>query len=169
MIKPTDPSQFEQLYTLSYTQVYRFFVANVSQSETAEDLTAETFFRAHRHWPPHNLNGHAPKAWLFQIARNLLTDHYRAAGRDTTVPLDAETLPDPGLAGNNPGSGRHLDTLAVKIAYNTLPPQDPLVLSLRLAGLSNREIAETLEMNEGAAAMACLRAIERLQKKLEVT
>lgn len=167
MSKIADPSsQFEQLYTLSYPQVYRFFIANVGHSETAEDLTAETFFRAHRHWPPHNLNGHAPKAWLFQIARNLLTDHYRASGRDTTIPLDSETIPETQAA---PGSGRHLETLAVKIAYNTLPPQDQLVLSLRLAGLSNREIAETLEMNEGAAAMACLRAIERLQKKLELS
>jgi RNA polymerase sigma-70 factor (ECF subfamily) len=168
MSKTADPFyQFEELYSNAYPQIYRFFFANVSQSETAEDLTAETFFRAHRHWPPHNLNGHAPKAWLFQIARNLLADHYRMAGRDSTVPLEEETS----LAGAEPqatpGSGRHLDTLAVKIAYGTLPPQDQLVLSLRLAGLSNREIAETLDMNEGAAAMACLRAIERLQKKLE--
>ncbi|MCI0396568.1 MAG: RNA polymerase sigma factor [Chloroflexi bacterium] len=157
--------RFSQLYVESYAQLYRFFFAHVQHTETAEDLTSETFFRAHRRWPPHNLNGHAPKAWLFQIARNLLTDHYRASGRRDDEPLDDdETLPSPQPT---PGSGRHLDALAVKIAFTSLSNQDQAVLSLRLAGLSNREIASTLDMNEGAAAMACLRALERLQKKLE--
>jgi DNA-directed RNA polymerase specialized sigma24 family protein len=50
----------------------------------------------------------------------------------------------------------------------TLSPRDQDVLSLRLAGLSNREIGSVLDLSEAAAGMACLRALRRLREKLEV-
>lgn len=152
---------FTQLYLDCFQRVYRFLVVRVRDSDVAEDLTAETFLRARRSWPPRELNGHAPKAWLFQIARNLLLDHIRQQERHPQVALADE---EPGPEHINPASGRNADTLTVKMAFTQLSEQDQQVLSLRLAGLSNAEIAETLEMNEGAATMACLRAIQRLQK-----
>ena len=152
---------FTQLYLDCFQPVYRFLVVRVRDSDLAEDLTAETFLRARRSWPPRELNGHAPKAWLFQIARNLLLDHVRQQERHPQVAL-ADEEPEPEQ--NNPGSGRNADTLSVKMAFARLSEPDQQVLSLRLAGLSNTDIATTLEINEGAAAMACLRAIQRLQK-----
>jgi len=152
---------FTQLYLDCFQPVYCFLMVRVRDSDLAEDLTAETFFRARRSWPPRELKGHAPKAWLFQIARNLLVDHIRQQERHPQVDLVDE---EPGPEHNNPNSGRNDDTLTFKMAFTRLPEQDQQVLSLRLAGLSNAEIATTLEMNEGAAAMACLRAIQRLQK-----
>jgi RNA polymerase sigma-70 factor (ECF subfamily) len=154
---------FEQLYADTCVPVFRFFSARVPNGEMAEDLTSETYLKAASNWPPRVLTGKVPKGWLFAIARNLLKDHYRAAERQTFVRLDDELVGQPywGLGGQ-----RHTEILSVKIAFPTLSPRDRTVLSLRLAGLSNREIGNSLDMTESAAAMACLRALHRLQKKL---
>jgi RNA polymerase sigma-70 factor (ECF subfamily) len=106
-----------------------------------------------------------PRAWLFQIARNLVIDHYRASSRRRTVPLDEEQASNPGEI---PGRSGHLAVVAAQTALATLSQRDQDVLSLRLAGLSNREIGSVLDLSEAAAGMACLRALRRLREKLEV-
>jgi RNA polymerase sigma factor (sigma-70 family) len=158
-------ARFEQLYADTCIPVFRFFFTRVPHGETAEDLTSETFLKAAHHWPPRALNGTAAKGWLFTIARNLLTDYYRVAKRYTLVQLDDRL---PAQPYTDLGGEGYAEKLSIQIAIPMLSPRDQTVLSLRLAGLSNREIADSLGMSEGAAAMACLRALGRLQKQLGI-
>jgi RNA polymerase sigma factor (sigma-70 family) len=102
---------------------------------------------------------------VFQIARNLVIDHYRANGRRQTVPLDEALAGNPGEI---PGEKGHLGAIVIETTLATLSERDQDVLSLRLAGLSNREIGSILDLSEAAAGMACLRALRRLREKLEV-
>jgi RNA polymerase sigma-70 factor (ECF subfamily) len=158
------------VYAECFRGVYGYIASRVQDSQTAEDLTSETFLRAWRRWPPRRTTGNVPKAWVYRIARNLVTDHYRARSRHSTVPLD-ETQPLDGVDARDPhevpGDSGHLDTLALKMTLATLPERDQDVLTLRLAGLSNREIGTVLELSEAAAGMACLRALRRLREKVE--
>ena len=157
--------EFEMLYTECFRGVYGYIGSRVQDVQTAEDLTSETFLRAWRRWPPRKVTGNVPRAWLFQIARNLVIDHYRASSRRQTVPLDEAQTSNPGQI---PGQSRHLAVVAAQTALATLSQRDQDVLSLRLAGLSNREIGSVLDLSEAAAGMACLRALRRLREKLEV-
>ena len=156
--------EFEMLYAESFRGIYGYIAARVQDVQTAEDLTSETFLRAWRRWPPRKLSGSVPRAWVFQIARNLVIDHYRAGSRHPTVPLDGVQTHDPGEI---PGEDGHLNAIALQMTLATLSPRDQDVLSLRLAGLSNREIGSVLDLSEAAAGMACLRALRRLREKLE--
>ena len=153
------------LYTEFFRGVYGYIASRVQDSQTAEDLTSETFLRAWRRWPPRKMTGNVPKAWVFQIARNLVIDHYRASSRRQTVPLDETQAHNPGEI---PGESEHLAAVAIQMTLATLSQRDQDVLSLRLAGLSNREIGSVVELSEAAAGMACLRALRRLREKLEV-
>ena len=152
------------LYTECFRGVYGYIAARVQDSPTAEDLTSETFLRAWRRWPPRNTTGNVPRAWVFRIARNLVIDHYRASSRRQTVPLDELDARDPQEI---PGESEHLDTMALHMTLDTLSARDQDVLTLRLAGLSNREIGSVLDLSEAAAGMACLRALRRVREKLE--
>ena len=152
------------VYAECFRGVYGYIAARVQDSQTAEDLTSETFLRAWRRWPPRKMTGNVPKAWVFQIARNLVIDHYRASSRRQTVPVDDVDARDPQ---DIPGDNGHLDAMTLRMTLATLPERDQDVLTLRLAGLSNREIGAVLELSKAAAGMACLRALRRLREKVE--
>ena len=156
--------EFEMLYAECFRGVYGYIAARVQDTQTAEDLTSETFFRAWRRWPPRKVTGHVPKAWVFQIARNLVIDHYRASSRRQTEPLDETMAHNPREI---PGAPGHLGAITLQMTLDALSPRDQDVLSLRLAGLSNREIGAVLDLSEAAAGMACLRALRRAREKLE--
>jgi RNA polymerase sigma-70 factor (ECF subfamily) len=163
-VRTRDLQEFEMLYAESFRGVYGYIAARVQDSQTAEDLTSEAFLRAWRRWPPRKVTGSVPRAWVFQIARNLVIDHYRASSRRQTVPLDEANAYSPR---DIPGENGHLSAIALQMALATLSPRDQDVLSLRMAGLSNRELGSVLDLSEAAAGMACLRALRRLREKLE--
>jgi len=67
----------------------RFVRGRVEDSHTAEDLVQDVILKAQRNLqsaPMHKLS-----AWIFQIARNVVIDHYRSQKVRKTVSLDEET------------------------------------------------------------------------------
>ena len=72
-----------QDYLTFQPQIYRYIRAQISYE--AEDLTADVFRRAltaqaNGHGAHSNLSG-----WLYQIARSVITDHYRVKQRQPTI------------------------------------------------------------------------------------
>ncbi|WP_344831622.1 sigma factor [Actinocorallia longicatena] len=68
----------EQLFRDHATDLRAFFLRRVNDPRDADDLLQEVFLRAVR-TPPAGAN----PAWLFTVARNVLTDHYRRPARET--------------------------------------------------------------------------------------
>ncbi len=102
--------------------------------------------------------------WLFRIARNLVIDHYRATSRDPTEDEDRKVTSNQRY---DPGGRDNFEKLAIRIALTELPLRDQNVISFRMAGFLNREIAVVLDISEEAARTACKRALKRLGEKLE--
>lgn len=71
-------------------ELRRYIAKNVSDVDLAEDIIQETFLRA-------MVQGQSfctlesPRAWLFQVSRNLLTDHWRKQRRRGALPEDFES------------------------------------------------------------------------------
>ena len=81
-----DEAALGALYGRYVEAIYRFILAQVRDREDAEDLTAETFARMIQ-----GLSGYRHEAsfknWLYQIARNAVRNHRRAAGYRRSVAL----------------------------------------------------------------------------------
>lgn len=155
--------QFEQAYQTFFEGVSRFMAARIADPQTAEDLTSQTFLRVFRHWPPRSLVKAAVGAWTFQIARNILTDYYRAQGRQATVALnDADEMQGHQAAHED----EQLQKIILQTAWAELSAKDRHLLTLRTQGYTNKEMAERLNLSEDAAAQAVYRALKRLQKKV---
>jgi RNA polymerase sigma-70 factor (ECF subfamily) len=75
--KRGDSEAFGELYDHYVGQVYAYVAVRLSNQEVAEDATQTIFVRAlHSIASCRDDAGFA--GWLFAIARNIVTDHYRA-------------------------------------------------------------------------------------------
>jgi len=164
-----DPlEEFARLYDAEMPRVYRYICYRVSSVEEAEDLTADVFHRALRHWPRMRTRLRSPRAWLMTLATNRVTDHYRRRRVRRTFSLNS-TVP---VASAQPGpeerAVRQEEVSTLLKRLEGLPERDRTILALRFAAdLSHREIGEILGISEGASAVALLRALRRLRQSYQ--
>jgi RNA polymerase sigma factor (sigma-70 family) len=69
------PDAFGVLYERYLTSIYQYCLRRVETVHAAEDLTASVFERAYARIETYR--GGSFRAWLFRIAHNAVTDHYR--------------------------------------------------------------------------------------------
>ena len=86
--------EFEEIYKLYYPQVYRFVMSLCGDSDTAEEITQETFFRALK-----GINKYRGdcklSVWLFQIAKNLYFTQKKKEERfGSSAESELENKPD---------------------------------------------------------------------------
>ena len=156
-----DLDAFESLFRQYQRDVYRWIVRIVRDPAVAEELTVETFWRAHR---AHS--GFRPDAnfaaWLRRIATNLALDHLRKRRPYVELPdeLAAEQRPDCAV--------QQQMRMALRKAFLELPPKLRVVAQLALIeDETYSEIADALGISAGAAKTRMFRAIRLLRKKLQ--
>ena len=74
----------EQVWALLSDKLRSFFRRRTSDDQVAEDLLQETFVRIHRKLGDID-DIERINAWVFQIARHLVVDHYRIQSRDAAA------------------------------------------------------------------------------------
>lgn len=80
--------KFSKIYDRCAAKIYRYVFLRVNTREAAEDLTSETFTRG---WAAYRNAGEDiknPQAFLYKVAKNLITDHYRKSGKAQVVSID---------------------------------------------------------------------------------
>jgi RNA polymerase sigma-70 factor (ECF subfamily) len=143
-------------------RLFAYLLRLTGHRETAEDLTQETVIRAIRDLRRHPDNAESPqlKAWLFRIATNLATDHFRRQRRIAWLPF---------LPGRHGGAGSDSsDTLAerdlVTQALQRLSPETATILLLKDAeGFSALEIASMVGLTYEAVKKRLARAREQFR------
>src|ERR1700730_4748468 len=93
-----DLDAFEALFRQHHRQVYAWIVRIVRDTDIAEDLTVETFWRIHRSRARFDPAGNFG-AWAYRIATNAALDHLRRSRRETELPEDfaATSQADPAV------------------------------------------------------------------------
>ncbi|MCW2867595.1 MAG: sigma-70 family polymerase sigma factor [Marmoricola sp.] len=162
-----DAEAFGLLYDHYQPQVYRFLYYRLGSVHLAEDLTADTFFRALRSMSTFRWQGKDFGAWLMTIARNLTMDHYKA-GR-TRLESTTEDLGDLDSSTEGPEDAvlASLTNEALLTALGELPAEQRDCLVMRfLQGMSIAETADVLDRSPGAVKQLQLRGVRNLAKLL---
>jgi RNA polymerase sigma-70 factor (ECF subfamily) len=92
--KRGDPAAFAEIYERCQPAIYRYVFYQVGDATTAEDLTSEVFVRLVEKIDRFTYRGRPLLAWLYTIARNLVTDHRRRANKSQPLPMDKQLAAD---------------------------------------------------------------------------
>ncbi|MBE3556004.1 MAG: sigma-70 family RNA polymerase sigma factor [Firmicutes bacterium] len=159
---------FGLLYDRYGDALYNFFRHRVSSASLTEDLVQETFLHVLEALPSYRDEG-SFKGWLFQIARNLLTDTYRQGKRHTEsveTSLTFQALVEPGATPEETlmAHEQHAEIVAL---LAQLAPDDRTVLILRWQEeMPFGEIARVMGRSEAAVKVLYFRALRRAEKQL---
>jgi RNA polymerase sigma-70 factor (ECF subfamily) len=102
-----DEAGFSELYSLYSRRVYVYTLRRVGEPSLAEDITQEVFFQVHRSLK--SFRGQSTLlCWIFGIARNLVSGHYRASASRIQ---SARTAPEQADIPIEAGTERRIDAV----------------------------------------------------------
>lgn len=153
---------FLDYYNQYKDKIYNYFWYRLNFDQArAEDLTSEVFLKALANFERFDPAG-SFQAWIYAIAKNHYSNYCRVAFRETS--LDSADIIKVDHIGKINAS---LQLQQVIIAINKLDEYYKEVLLLRYVdGLSNSEIADLLNKEEGAVRTQVSRALAILRYKL---
>lgn len=144
--------------------LYSFIFYSTKNEAAAQDIYQDSLVKALRQLKNYREKGNF-KAWLFTIARNKVTDYFRANNKTVSLPEDttADIFPSKENTEKEVLSKISLENILAKI--EALPDKDREIILLRQY-LSFQEISEVLDCPLGTALARLNRAIKKLQKNL---
>ncbi len=167
-----DAEAYGRLYDRYVSSIYRFVYLKLPTREVAEDVTSETFLRFWQSLLDQKEIANV-RAYLYQIARNLVVDYYRKQ-QNTEALEQSVTFGQDGTSSVNEGqfsdrSRQHqliearADLSLVLEKINRLKEDYRDVLTLRLIdGLAFGDIAKVLGKTPGHVRVIYHRAIKAL-------
>ena len=163
-----DMAAFEQLYSRHRTRLYRFLLRQLRDPSLADEFFQEVWQRvisARADWKPEA----AFTTWLYRIAHNRLTDHWRALKHRPPAPADgderAARVPDPDTPERNLSDFEQRRRL--QLAMAELPEDQREVLELRLQQeLSLEEIGQITGVGRETVKSRLRYAMDKLRLRL---
>jgi RNA polymerase sigma-70 factor (ECF subfamily) len=164
-VRQCDRVALAQVYDEYYERIYRYVYRYIGRVGTAEDLTANVFFRLLRAVREGNSPRNNLSAWLYRVAHNLVVDSFRR-----TPPEELELVewlesdePDPALSAE-----QRLQLARVRSALCHLTEgQQQVIVFKFFQGMDSREIAQVMGKTEGAVDALQHRGLRALRKLLK--
>lgn len=164
-VRALEEDALETVFDTYYVPLYRYIYHHIGHQETAEDLAADVFTRLLKAIQKGRGPNRYLQAWLYRVARNLVTDEFRRFSYRDHEPLDqrmtapARSVPD------------QVDTTILgqqaRSALEALTDKQRDVIILKyLEGYENREIAQFLDTSVGAVKSRQHRALAAMRRYL---
>jgi RNA polymerase sigma-70 factor, ECF subfamily len=159
---------FGGIYAWYAPRIFRFLYAQLNDRLDAEDLTEEVFLKTWQALPKYRERGAPFSAFLFRVASNTLTSHYRDKARSNGhLPLHdpeiIDTIPDTADNFSNRTEHRELrkGLSQLKREYQTV------LVSRFISELSTEETARIMKKSPGAVRVLQHRALAALRKIMD--
>ncbi|RLP75204.1 sigma-70 family RNA polymerase sigma factor [Mycetocola tolaasinivorans] len=151
---------FEHVFRVNYVLVRRYAERRVPNAALAEDIAAETFAAA---WVRHQQGDSIELPWLYRVAANKISDHYRSAERRLAVEGTLERV----LA-ERVEETDELDRIALSRSLLKLTEREREAVMLTYwEGLGAAEVAVALSCSVTSAWAILSRARKKLRTLLD--
>lgn len=170
-----DPEAFGVVFDIYYPKILNYIVHRVGDGAIAQDITSVVFFKAWHSLPKFEWRGLPFSAWLYRIASNEVTSHFR---HQKNQPASLDVLFEE--AGFEPPSthdtekdliawedsvARHKDFQLVQQLVLELPLKYQEVLALRFFEKKLiKEISQIIGKNENTVKSLLARGTEKLRR-----
>jgi len=159
-------SAFEAAFREHWPRLVATLYRLVGESDEAEDLALETFWRLHRN-PPTLAHPESLRGWLYRVATNLGLNALRARKRRQSYEAQAGHLDIQESTSGDPADEleRTQEGGRVRLALAQMKPRSAQVLVLRHSGFSYAEIAAALEIAPGSVGVLLARAEKEFEDR----
>lgn len=162
--KTGETAALTDLYNEFFERIFRFIFFRVGHKESAEDLTEDVFIKAFTKLPGLK-DSDLFSAWLYQIARNKIIDHYRKNVTDVALEEVENVLEYTDGIADLIDQSKDKDLIIE--CLKELPKDQRLVIEMKFfEDLDNVTIAELLNKTEGAVRVIQHRALTKLKELL---
>lgn len=162
-----DSQAFATLYRANVQMIFRYVYYRVSDSQLAEDLTADVFTKAFKAMGSYKDSGKPLVAWLYRIAHARVVDHYRKTERRPNE-TDIEKVSVSTSADMDNRLLRQQTAKALRLAISELTADQQQVVILRfIEDKRLEEVAQLMGKNVNAIKALQHRALRSLATRLE--
>ena len=159
-----DRPAFEELYSRYISAVLGLALRRLRDRGRAEDATQDAFVAIWRSARTYTSSRGTGASWLYAVARNAITDVLRRSPEPTAEPQDSPSdEPDP-------AENAETSWIAWRVhrALQVLPEHErPMIELAYWSGLTQSEIAESLDIPLGTVKTRTRSALARLADALE--
>jgi len=158
-----------EVYEVYFSKVYNYIFYKVMNKHVAEDITSATFLKVTEHFDRYDPEKAGMSTWIFRIAENKLTDHFRAA----RVSVNIDDLSD-STALSEDFTGNALlitdeNLRELYMALATLGDTTRDIISQKyFQNKTIRQIAKEKGMNESTVSTMHNRGLEKLRSQLHL-
>ncbi len=166
VLQPATPARavgFERAYAAHYRDVFRYVLGLTRSAVDAEDITADTFERAYRHWA--NVPDR-PVPWLLLTARRIATDRWRRARRFALLVLARR--PGASEATTAPSLDAEFEAWFDSLAAVLTPCQREVLVLRYQRDLSDADIGSVMGLSESGVRSLLARALAVLRSHPEL-
>jgi RNA polymerase sigma-70 factor (ECF subfamily) len=161
-----DRDAFGMLYTRYIDLIFRYVRSRVADGQTAEDITEAVFLRSFESIERYRDRGLRYSAYLYQVARNLLVDHYRRG--EQNLPLESAEYSSSEAFSSDGEIILREQAARLRAAMERLPDDYQEIIRMRiLLEMPTAEVAVWLGRREGATRVLLHRALKALKQEVE--
>lgn len=161
-------SSISEVFEAYYERIFNYISYRTGNRYTAEDLTSQVFEKIVAKYHTFQPDRRPLEVWIFTIAKNTLTDHFRASQRHNTCSLEAIEEKDSKQSGPEAAVINKESELSLIQALSVLTDKERQIIALRFgAGLKNVEIAKIMNSSESNVGVILFRSMKKLKKELE--
>lgn len=160
-----DPEAFGALYDRYCDLIYRFVYRRLTNHASAEDVTADVFFKALKAIDSYRATAGPFSAWLYRIAANTVIDHARA--RRVTASLDVSMDTADRAAPVDEQVINRVEAARVWEAIDGLTEAQRVAVTMRFGrDLPIADIAQHMGRSEGAIKLLLNRGLAAVREQL---
>ena len=161
-VREGDLTRLGVLFERHHRPLFDFLYRMTGDRGAAEDLVQDVFVRMLRYRATYRDDGRF-ETWMFRIARNVRSDHFRRHGAAVHVPDDEMDWPS-----DAPGPGRLLerarDMARLTRALQSLrDDRRELIVMVRYHGMTHEQVGAILGVDGGTVKVRFHRALKELR------